>query len=150
MTGSRGTTMTDVIFLMMILSIAIIPISGLFPMGRVTVQKAKDIQTASFLARTVINQYRCNWPGDLLDTPSDLTAVPRQTVPCPFPTNIDGVQYDVATTLYDAQNRALTPPNTGFEIAAIDVQVTVSSNTLAQPVTYSTRIFKDMQEMQKL
>ena len=145
--------MTNIIFLMMVLAIAIIPTSGLFPMGHLTVQKAKDIQSGSFLARSVINQYRCTWPSSLFQTPVDAnTAVPPVVVPAINQT-LDGTDYTVLQTLTDVQNRTVTTPGSSatVEICMIDVEVDVTSpEPAATDQVRNASVRRDIQEMQKL
>src|SRR5437764_1383911 len=129
MRRTSGMTMSDVMFLIMITCMVIIPISALFPTGRITLKKARMLQGAVTIAKRQINDRRVTFPSDLLD--GSKGTIPTDTVPRTTVGQIvmDGVPYKIEESIFLVKTRpgkpvkgsVGTPPD---EPVIIDVVVT--------------------------
>jgi diguanylate cyclase (GGDEF)-like protein len=138
--GSAGFSLLDLIFVMLIVLIVLVPMSGLFPMGHAAVQKGQYITVATALAEQQISQLRQQFPT--------LTAGGTPPVTNTVVT-VDNVNYTVVTQLWPAGYRpGLTATGQPYQDCfLVDVQVVVTYPD-GLPVQFTTRLCEDSASMQ--
>lgn len=144
-----GFSLVEAIVAMAVLSMALVPLFGLFAIGRGTAKRAEDLQTATYLGRTILDHTRSNVPDLTVnsqteyvseDAAGNLSFVsilgqkqPAQTVPYGPP--INGYSFICVRELKAAD----------FENPhrLIDVAITVTWRPDVKPVFFYTRVVKE-------
>lgn len=143
---ARGFSLSEVIILLMLVSIAIIPIMGLFPFGRLALKKAEDLQSAVFLARQSMSLARATVCAHLTDPPLDSSVPASHAVDAQ---TINGITYTIARDIYSVQAAPDPDDNTKTDVVLMDVVVKVEWPTMRVPLLYSSRIYRNYLDLQK-
>lgn len=131
---------------MLLVSIALIPIMGLFPFGRLALEKAEDLQTAVFLARQSMSQARATVAGTLTDPPLDSSVPASHSVGT---VTVNDVVYTVARDIYSVQSATDPDDSTKTNVILMDVVVKVEWRTMQTPLVYSSRLYRNYLDLQK-
>ncbi|NDD29995.1 MAG: type II secretion system protein [Proteobacteria bacterium] len=141
-----GFWLTEVLVATMLVSMVLIPVLGLFPMGRGALKQAEHLQTATSLARQAMSTARAT-KGDSLQTPAPDASIPafhsasKQTV--------NGVDYSITYDMYAIHATPNSTNPTTQDATLMDVVVKVEWNGMQAPVVYSSRIYKNYLGFQK-
>jgi len=112
---------------------------GLFPVGRLSIRKAENLQSAIFLAKKHLNEVRVAFPAGL-------TMEGAQDVPPKheeYSEELNGTLFKIKRDIY-----TLAEDSTTGEINLLDVVVTVDWEGAPKPLVLGTRINKSYIEMQ--
>jgi len=132
--------------LVLLVSIAVIPIMGLFPFGRLALKQAEDLQTAVFLAHRSMSEARASVAGSLTNPDADPTTPDHHAVATE---TLNGVIYTVARDIYSVRDEADPTDSSVRNVVLMDVVVAVSWDTARAPLRCSTRLYRNYLDLQK-
>lgn len=142
----RGFSLGDVLIVALLVSIALVPIMGLFPFGRQALKKAENLQTAIFLARQSMSDARAVVAPDLHNPPSDPSIPADHAV---VTETVNGVDYVVARDIYSVHAAPDPDDKAKQDVVLMDVVVKVEWPTMQTPLLYSSRVYRKYLDLKK-
>lgn len=141
-----GFWLSEVLVMAMLVSVVLIPVIGLFPLGRRALKQAEDLQTATFLARQTMSLTRAT----VVDHLTNLSLAAGNSAHHSSTTrNLNSMTFTVDEEVYsvEASPNAANPAR--VDVQLMDVVVRVGWPTMQRPVMLSSRVYKKYLTLQK-
>lgn len=130
----------------MLVSVVLIPVIGLFPLGRRALKQAEDLQTASFLARESMSLARATQADSTTVSTIGTDTVASHTV---SERVLNSTVFTITRDLYAVHTSPRANDPTRSDVTLLDVVVHVDWPTMQRPVVLSSRVYKKYIAFQK-
>lgn len=141
-----GFWLSEVLVMAMLVSVVLIPVIGLFPLGRRALKQAEDLQTATFLARQTMSLTRATVVDGLTDLPLAPGATAHHTTTT---RSLNSMTFTIDEDIYSVQASPNPSNPANLDVQLMDVVVSVGWPTMQRPVVLSSRIYKKYLTLQK-
>ena len=135
--------------MVMLVSIVLVPVLGLFPMGRRAIKQAEDLQTAALLAKQKMSLTRATVADNLTNMTTDAAWAGATVHHSSTPQTLNSTAFTIDEDVYAVQTAPNASNPLNQDVLLMDVVVRVSWPTMQRPVVLSSRVYKKYLSLQK-